>query len=293
MRVSDSELKITLPDGSETLLAYRAWGEPDHPRLVLMVHGLTRNGRDFDALAAEVAKNAFVLCPDMPGRGRSPALKDAALYNYPTYLGGLAQLMALHPRAQIQWVGTSMGGILGMMSAAGNPAWVKDLVLNDVGARVPAAGMRRIAAYASRPQNFADQAAGLAYLRATFGSFGFVSDAEWQAFADISLVIGGQGGFTLNYDPALTASLAEYLKTDAAKEDIDLTAFWEKVSCPTLLLRGAMSDILPRMVAEEMARKPHCELVEIPDTGHAPGLVSAEQVALVSGWLNQHCAPSP
>lgn len=285
MRVSDSRLTIHLPEGGETELAYRAWGEPDHPRLILMVHGLTRNGRDFDQLAAEMAKDAFVLCPDMPGRGRSPALTDAGLYNYAVYLACLAQLAGKYPRARIQWVGTSMGGILGMMSAAGNPGWVQSLVLNDVGFRIPAAGMRRIAAYASKPQLFADRAAAMTYLRSTFASFGFTSDEEWTAFADISLAASGTG-FTLSYDPALTQPLADYLGTDAAKDDIDLSAFWAKVTCPTLLLRGALSDILPRDVANEMTRNSHCELVEIPNVGHAPGLVSAPQIATVRDWLD-------
>ncbi len=291
MRVSDETIHVAY-EGGETPLAYRAWGTPDHPRLVLMVHGLTRNGRDFDALAAEVAKDAFVLCPDMPGRGRSPALTDAAHYSYVTYLGALAQLMQRFPRPRIQWVGTSMGGILGMMSAAAQSTWVQSMVLNDIGARIPAEGMRRIAAYASKPQVFANEAAGLAYLQNTFASFGFTEAAEWKSFAEISLEPAPEGGFRLNYDPALTQTLAAYLGTEAAREDIDLRAFWAQVRCPTLLLRGAQSDILPRAVAEEMAASPHCELIEFPNTGHAPALVSPAQVGLVSEWLNKKWEPA-
>jgi pimeloyl-ACP methyl ester carboxylesterase len=284
---SDLTMQVMLPGGVSFPLAYRAWGKADAKRSIMMVHGLTRNGRDFDRLAAHMAEQgAFVLCPDMPGRGKSGWLDDAALYSYETYILALHALMVQHPAAEWEWVGTSMGGILGMMMAAAPYGLIGSLVLNDIGEKVPANGMRRIAAYASKPPQFASMEEGEAYLRATFASFGLQSDEEWREFSAISLQPLASGGFALAYDPLLTKPLADYLDADKDMQDIDLSMFWSEVRCPVLLLRGEHSDILPQPVAAAMGARHNCKFITIPDCGHAPALMDSAQIQLVSEWLN-------
>ena len=283
---NDLSLTVTLPHGESVEMAYRAWGDASAARHIIFVHGLTRNGRDFDRLAGVLAlQDAFVLCPDMPGRGRSGWLAEAESYNYASYLACLQALMAQHPAKTWDYVGTSMGGILGMMLAATPNMHIRKLVLNDIGEKIPAAGMRRIAAYASKPQHFAQWEDGLEYLKTTFASFGLKTDEDWSEFAHISLRPVEPEGWTLAYDPLLTHPLAAYLDGDLAMLDIDLSTFWHAVKCPTLLLRGEISDILPSDIARKMAVEPHCTLVSIPDCGHAPALMAEDQIVLIADWL--------
>lgn len=260
-------------------LAWTEWG-PAEGVPVICVHGLTRNGRDFDALAAHLAgQGRRVLCPDLPGRGASSWLPHPAAYTPPSYVVALAHLLA-RLDGPVDWVGTSLGGICGMMVAAGQGHPIRRLVLNDIGARVPATAAARIAAYVREERAFADLAALEAHLREVHAPFGPLSDEDWRHMAQHSHRVLPDGRFGMHYDPAIAVPFEQ-----AATGPVDLSALWSLVQVPVLLLHGAESDILDEETAREMAMRPTVELVTLPGIGHAPALVDPAQIGLVSRFL--------
>jgi pimeloyl-ACP methyl ester carboxylesterase len=267
-----------------TEIAYAEWGEGD--RTVICAHGLTRNARDFDWLAeALVARGWRVLCPDMPGRGRSAWLNDPSDYGYVLYLAASAALIARSGAARVAWVGTSMGGIIGMMLAAQPNSPVQTLVLNDVGALIPAASIARIASYVGDAPDFTDLAAVESYLRRVHAPFGALSDEQWRHLAAISTRPAEQGGLRLHYDPAIALPFKQQ-----EPKDVDLWPIWEKVACPTLIVRGATSDLLRADTAREMAgrtRAKEVRLVEFAGCGHAPALMDPAQIAAIADFLER------
>ncbi|MHB8766380.1 MAG: alpha/beta fold hydrolase [Deferrisomatales bacterium] len=261
-------------------VAYTEWGDPAASRAVVCVHGLTRTGRDFDTLAAALAPAARVACPDLPGRGASDWLRFPADYGYPLYLADLAALLARLGVDEVDWVGTSLGGLLGMMLAAQPGTPVRRLVLNDVGPWIPRSALERIAAYVGADPRFASVAELERYLRQVHAPFGPLTDAQWRHLAETSARRVGDG-WALHYDPAIAQPLRA-----ASLADVDLWALWGAVGCPVLVLRGADSDLLTAEVAAEMVRRrPGTRLAEFAGVGHAPALVSDGQVGAVLDWL--------
>jgi pimeloyl-ACP methyl ester carboxylesterase len=262
-------------------LRWLEWGPLDGAPVVC-VHGLTRSGRDFDALASALAASGRrVFCPDLPGRGASDWLPNPALYQPPIYSQALAHLLARMDEP-VDWVGTSLGGICGMGIAATPGNVIRRMVLNDVGAVIPASALQRIRDYINRPaQAFPDIAALEAHLRNVHAPFGNLTDAEWRHLAETSARRDAEGALQLHYDPAITHAFSA---GDIA--DIDLSPFWAAIAIPVMILRGATSDILPAEVAAEMARKPNARLIEIADAGHAPALMAADQISAIQGFLN-------
>jgi pimeloyl-ACP methyl ester carboxylesterase len=262
-------------------LAWTEWGPPDGAPVVC-VHGLTRTGRDFDALAAALAgQGRRVLCPDLPGRGASDWLPDPSLYAPPSYVIALAHLLA-RLEGPVDWVGTSLGGICGIALAATPGNVLRRLVLNDIGSFVPKASLARIQEYIGETPSFADLPALEAYLRMVHAPFGPLTDAEWRHLAETSARRGPAGEITLHYDPAIAAPI---LETEPV--DMDLSPFWAAVVAPTLLIRGADSDLLLPETARAMATRPGVELVEIAGCGHAPALMDRDQIGLVTRFLGQ------
>ena len=260
-------------------LAWTEWG-PQDGAPVICVHGLTRNGRDFDALAAHLAaQGRRVLCPDLPGRGASDWLPYPALYTAPSYVVALAHLLA-RLDGPVDWVGTSLGGICGMMVAAGQGHPIRRLVLNDVGARVPAAATARIAEYIGETLAFSDLDALEAHLREVHAPFGALDDGYWRHMAQHSHRLLPDGRFAMHYDPAIAQPIRQ-----APPGPVDLTALWSLVQVPVLLLRGAESDVLDEETAQEMALRPGVECVTLPGIGHAPALADPAQIALVARFL--------
>jgi pimeloyl-ACP methyl ester carboxylesterase len=271
-------LRYLLPQGFFAL-AWTEWG-PEDGAPVLCVHGLTRTGRDFDALAAALAlEGRRVLCPDLPGRGASDRLPDPALYVPPTYVAALSHLLA-RLDGPVDWVGTSLGGICGMVVAAtpGHP--IRRLVLNDVGAFVPKESLARIGDYLGEAGDFADLPALETYLRTVHAPFGALTDAEWRHLAETSARPGRDGRVALHYDPAIAAPFR-----GAEPVDMDLSPIWARVTAPVLILRGAESDLLPAETARAMAQRPGVRLAEIPGCGHAPALMDPVQIGLISDFL--------
>lgn len=272
-------LRYLIATGFHTL-AWTEWG-PETGLPVICVHGLTRNGRDFDVLAeALAARGRRVICPDLPGRGASDWLSDPALYNPPTYLAALSHLLA-RLDGKVDWVGTSLGGICGMAIAAlpGQP--IRRQVLNDVGPCVHRAALERIGAYLeATPDGFADLAALEGHLREVHAPFGPLSDAEWRHMAEHSARRLPDGRLALHYDPAI---VVPFRAQETA--DLELWGLWEAGALPTLVLHGAESDVLDAPTASRMAERPGTRLVTLEGIGHAPALLDPGQVALVAEFL--------
>jgi len=266
-------------------MAYTEWGDPANPKVLVCVHGLSRVGRDFDDLALALADDYRVVCPDIVGRGKSDWLTDPKHYMPPQYVSDMVTLIARLNVESVHWVGTSLGGLVGLALAAQAKTPITKLVLNDVGPVLKAVALARIGEYLGSAPHFAsfDEAHG--YIRAISASFGLKTEAQWKQLTATSLKPDGSG-FRMHYDPAI----AEPFKTaNAGTGDVVLWPFYDAVHCPTLLVRGANSDLLDHDTAMEMTRRgPKARLVEIPDVGHAPMFMDADQIAIVRDFLLQH-----
>ena len=271
----------TSPSGLHRM-AYTEWGARDNPEVLICVHGLSRNGRDFDDLAQALAADYRVICPDIVGRGRSDWLADSAGYGVPQYVADLMVLIARLDVAQVNWLGTSMGGLIGMAlaSLAGHP--VKRLILNDVGPVISAESIRRIGEYIGRAPKFGSFSDAEAYIRLVSAPFGPLTDDQWRRLTESSLRSLPNGAFEMGYDPRI----AESFHRATSAGDIDLWPVYERIDCPTLLVRGANSDLLTQQTAQLMAaRGPRPRLVEVSGVGHAPMFMDGLQIAIVRSFL--------
>lgn len=290
-------------------IVYREWGDPASRHIVVCVHGLTRNGRDFDYLARALAERCRVICPDVVGRGDSDWLENKADYGFTLYQSDAAAciarvtasaaglfarlkgLIGLGGEVRLDWVGTSMGGLIGMMLAAQSNSPLRRLVLNDVGPIVPWTALLRLKGYASKPNRFDSLDEAEAYVREVCATFGPLSDTAWRHLSKHSVRRDQDGGFRLAYDPGISsaAALRGEFSLQLWRETLfgmDLWSVWDKVRCPTLALRGSQSDLLLAETAEEMQRRgPRAKVAEFPGVGHAPALMSNDQIRAVSEFL--------
>ena len=266
-------------------MAYWEWGDPQNPRLLICAHGLARQGRDFDTLAQALCGDYRVVCPDVVGRGQSDWLADPMGYAIPSYVADMVSLLARLNAATVDWVGTSMGGLigLGLASLSGNP--VRRLVLNDVGPAIEVAAIARIAGYLGLPMRWASLDEAADYLLGISTGFGPHTRAQWQALTRPMLKPDGSG-FKLHYDPAIAVPVRAITPEIAAHGQAALWKAYDAVTCPTLLLRGADSDLLSADTASAMTQRgPRAELREFKGVGHAPTLIAPEQVAAVREFL--------
>jgi pimeloyl-ACP methyl ester carboxylesterase len=260
---------------------YTEWGDPDNSRVLICVHGMTRTGRDFDFLAAALEHEYRVICPDVVGRGQSDWLDDKTDYTYPLYVNDMAMLLARIDAARIDWVGTSMGGLIGMFLASYSGTPIHRLLVNDVGPFIPAAGLKRVAKYVGQALIWDTFEAMDQALRVYAPAFGKLTDAQWRHMLIHSSRQLDDGRYTMGYDPGI----AEIFK-NAELKDIDLWPVWDAIRCPTLILRGAYSDVLTHADAVVMTeRGPRAKLIELPGMGHAPALMSDDQIGIVRDWL--------
>jgi pimeloyl-ACP methyl ester carboxylesterase len=274
-------LHVEGPDGRYGL-SYADWASRAPGRPVICVHGLTRNGRDFDHLARVLRDQRRVICPDVVGRGLSDPLTRPGDYALPTYIAHMAQLLAKLGLAEVDWVGTSMGGLIGMgLAAMGDESPIRRLVLNDIGPFQPKLALARINTYLGIDLRFASLDALEAHLREIHAGFGPLTDAEWRHLAEHSAARREDGRFGLNYDQRL----GEPMKTGPI-EDVELWPVWDQITCKVLVIRGTESDLLlPETAAEMTRRGPRAEVVEVDGTGHAPALMAKDQIAIVHDWL--------
>lgn len=262
-------------------MAYTEWGDPANPRVLVCVHGLTRNGRDFDFLAAALANDYRVVCPDVVGRGRSDWLKIKAGYGFPQYVADMVTLIARLDVPTVHWVGTSMGGLIGMILAALPGSPITRMVLNDVGPKITVESIHRIAEYVGAAPVFANLDVAERYIREVSAPFGPLTDAQWRHLTEHA-VSAVDGGVAMVYDPGI----AETFRESPLESDVDLWDVYDAIRCPTLVIRGADSDLLLHETALEMSQRgPKATLVEFEGIGHAPMLLDAAQIEVVSRFL--------
>jgi pimeloyl-ACP methyl ester carboxylesterase len=273
-------------------VAYKEWGEPDNPRVLVCVHGITRVGDDFDHLARALCHHYRVVCPDVVGRGRSGHLRDPNLYTVPQYVADMVTLIARvtanagDVSEGVAWFGTSMGGLIGMALASLEDSPVRKLVLNDIGPVLDGAALQRIGDYLGQDVRFPSFGAGVEFVKAVSASFGPHSDEEWRKLAADVLRQGEDGQWERHYDLNLAQPFRAITPQRAAQDEAALWAAWDAIRCPTLLVRGEHSDLLSRATAEQMTRRgPHPRLVEIAGVGHAPTFVHDDQIAIAREFL--------
>ncbi|MEK6244774.1 MAG: alpha/beta hydrolase [Pseudomonadota bacterium] len=308
---------LSLSPGGFHRIAYVDWGNPASDHVVVCVHGLARNSRDFDFLARDLADRCRVVCPDVVGRGDSEWLADRGDYSFSTYLSDAAALIARisAPAApasfgtfrarrgaapapkRIDWVGTSMGGLIGMLLAAKRGSPIRRLVLNDIGPFIPWSALYRLKGYVSGGSSFRSMAEVEAYLREACAQFGPLTDEQWRHLAEHSVIpvdqsAGAGAAYQLRYDPGIGDTMRggrrdpEFPMGPNFLSGIDLWATWAEIRCPTLVLRGAESDVLSHDTLLQMqALRPGVEVLELPGIGHAPALMSYDQIAVVREFL--------
>lgn len=260
-------------------IAYREWGDARNRDVVVCVHGLTRNGRDFDFIAQGLADAYRVVCPDVVGRGRSDWLRDPKDYTYNVYCHDMAALVAALHAETVDWLGTSMGGIIGMIMAGIPGSPVRKLVMNDVGCLVPKASLERLAQYVGREPAFDSFEAFEAAMR-SISPFGELTDAQWRHLAVTVSKQDPDGKWRPRYDPGIAVNFR-----DAIAADVDLRPYWKLVHGPVLVIRGEQSDLLLAETLAEMRQRPHTEAYVVPRTGHAPMLMNDAQVGAVRRFL--------
>ena len=271
-------------------MAYWEWGDPANPRVLVCVHGLSRQGRDFDTLAQAMQDRYRVVCPDVVGRGQSDHLADPTGYQVPAYVADMVTLLARLDAGRVDWVGTSMGGLIGMGLAALPKSPVARLVLNDVGPTIQPEALTRIGSYVGLPMTWPTLEAAAEYLWSISQGFGPHSPAQWLALTRPMLKpvtgVDGQPAWAPHYDPAIAVPFRALTPAIAAAGEALLWQSYDALRMPTLLLRGAESDLLTRDTALAMTQRgPRAELREFAGVGHAPTLVQPEQVAVVREFL--------
>ena len=274
-----SSLSGLSPHGFHRVVYYE-WGDPANDRVVICVHGVSRNGRDFDVLGEALARTHRVLAVDMPGRGASAWLPDANDYTFPTYLTTLTALIARSGASRVSWVGTSMGALLGMAMAAQRETPLQRLVVNDAGPVIEVSALARIRDYLGLAPTFATFAEAETYIRTVSAPFGPLTDAQWEHLTRTSIAQRDDGTFAMTYDPGIAVPF----KSTAAPPD--LWPMWDAIQCPVLVLRGANSDLLSPATAKAMTQRgPKARLLEFAGIGHAPMMLSSDQYEPVVEFL--------
>ncbi|MBA2656220.1 MAG: alpha/beta hydrolase [Tatlockia sp.] len=280
-------------------VAYREWGTPnEESSAIICVHGLTRNSHDFDNLAKFLSLNdAHVFCPDIVGRGDSSWFENPQNYNFEHYVTDMNNLISRTGARQIDWIGTSMGGIIGMIIASLPNSPIRRLILNDIGPQIPIHALWRLAKYATRNTEFKSIEEAKIYFKEVYADFGNLTEQQWQQFTLNSISEKSPGLFMSNYDPALHDSK---IKLQSLKDffhnphkalegiifDIDLWPYWENIKCPVMVIRGKHSDfLLPEHLKKMKRTHSTLEVYEIDDAGHAPALLEPNQHLKIAHWL--------
>ena len=267
-------------------MAYKEWGDPKNPAVLLCVHGVTRVSDDFDALAAVMSDRYRVICPDVVGRGRSSWLANPLGYQLPQYVSDMVALIARLDVAHIDWFGTSMGGLIGMSVAALKDNPIRKMLLNDIGPTINYAALMRIAEYMGKEVRFPTFEAGVDYIRTIAAPFGPHSDEQWHKLAGDVLREQKDGQWIRHYDPALALAFSSFTQESAAQSETALWAIYDAIQCPVLLVRGSESDLLSRETADLMTQRgPRAALTELVGIGHAPTFMQPEQIALARDFF--------
>lgn len=271
-------LGITLNGFHE--IHYVEWGDPTSSKVALCVHGMSRNARDFDYLAKKLVEQGYrVVCPDLPGRGKSHWHTNPQHYNTPQHIQEMMSLLARVNVESVDWIGTSMGGIIGLVLASYPKSPIRKLILNDIGPYIPAAPLNRIVQYLNLAPTFKNKTSARKYLRQLLSTFGSLKDEHMDHLMEHSYFTSHDGKIQLAYDPQIL--------TNITSDDVDLWHMWESIDCPVLILRGEQSEILSPEIAQRMLLKENVHMVEFPDVAHAPSLMDDEQLRLIGEWLEE------
>ena len=260
-------------------MRYLEWGEARNPRVLICVHGLTRNAHDFDYIAERLSDAYRVVCPDIVGRGRSDWLRVKSDYTYPVYCTDMAALIGKLGAETVDWLGTSMGGIIGMILASLPGSPLRKLVLNDVGSVVPKSAQERILQYVGKEASF-DSIEVLEAAMRSVSPFGELTDAQWRHLAVTAAKQDDKGRWIFRYDPGIAEPFV-----GKPLADVDLRGYWNSVRCPALVIRGENSDLLTPENLAEMKQRAHTESLVVPRCGHPPMLMDDAQVMAVRRFL--------
>ena len=265
-------------------VAYHSWGADRGRRPVICVHGLSRHGGDFDPLAERLAGSRRLICPDLVGRGASDWLPDANDYHVAQYNCDLTTLISATGCTEVDWIGTSLGGLCGIVMAGLPNTPIRRLVVNDVAPEVPVAALRRVSDYLTGPQRFADYAAVETHLRRVHAAFGPMTDDDWRHMAHTSVYLGDDGLYAPHFDPDIAVNFRHYWRLVR----LDVWNYWKRITCPILIIRGAESDFLTAdLLARMIADQPEASVIEIDGVGHTPTLNTADQIDAIGAWLDR------
>lgn len=281
-------------------MVYREWGQPAASTIpVICVHGMTRNSRDFDTLAKHLSDaGRHVFCPDVVGRGDSDWLKNSQHYNFEQYVADMTALIARTGAAQVDWVGTSMGGLIGMLMASMPNSPIRRLIINDIGPQLPIKAIRRLASYAGKDPEFNSIKSAKAYFKISYAAFGKLTEDQWDRLTLSSIKEISPGRYINKVDPGIRhvpskGSFLWKLITHPRKTlggilfDIDLWDIWNKISCPVHVIHGEQSDLLlPDIIAKMRSTHPAMEVLEVANAGHAPVLEEKIELDTISRWLS-------
>ena len=267
-------------------MAYKEWGDPQNPKVLVCVHGLTRVSDDFDNLAQDLCREYRVVCPDVVGRGRSDWLRDPQYYQVPQYVADMVTLLARLNAETVHWFGTSMGGLIGMGLASMKDSPVRKLILNDVGPVLNPEALARIGSYVGAAVRFATFDEAVRYIKEISSTFGMHSDEEWRKLASDVLRQDAEGQWIRHYDLGLAVPFKGATPESAKHAEAMLWMAYDAISCPTLLVRGAESDLISHELAQAMSeRGPKAKVIEFAGVGHAPTFIHADQISVAREFL--------
>jgi len=267
-------------------MAYHTWGDPSNDKVLLCVHGLTRRGSDFKTLAEAMCKDYYVVCPDVVGRGDSEHLSNPMLYAVPQYVSDIAQLVKALGVSQVDWLGTSMGGLIGMVYAAMPHSPIRRMLINDVGPKIEPEAIKRLSSYVGQPFSFANRTDALNRLNVICSTFGEHTPEEWETYNG-PLLIERNGLWILHYDPDISVPFASVNPIMAKAGEMALWHAFKQIKIPMLIVRGGVSDLLSAATVAEMCKvNPYARSIEIPNVGHAPAFVKQEQIALAKEFFS-------
>ena len=266
-------------------MAYHAWGNPGNP-VLMCVHGLTRRGSDFKTLALAMCKDYYVVCPDVVGRGDSDRLSNPMLYAVPQYVSDIATLVKKLGVSQVDWFGTSMGGLIGMVYAAMPNSPIRRMLINDVGPRIEPEAIKRLGSYVGQPFSFANREDALSRLNEICASFGEHTAQEWEIYNG-PMLIQKEGKWIMHYDPDISVPFASVNPIMAKAGEMAMWHAFKQIHIPMLIVRGGNSDLLSAATVAEMCKvNPYARSIEIPNVGHAPAFVKPEQIALAKEFFS-------
>jgi len=264
-------------------MAYREWGDRND-KVLICVHGLSGNSADFQDLAIALQDHYRIICPDIVGRGESDWLADPLNYGLPLYVSDVLTLIQQLKLNPVDFLGTSMGGLIGMFLAAKAPGVISRLIINDIGPCLPAEGLKRVVKENTEKPDLQTWEQVQQYIRKRYAPSGKTSDREWEDLAKNTVKLTPENTYRLHYDPNIVANLAQ-VPPDKLKT-LEFWQEWSSVNCPVLLLHGEHSDMLvPEIIEQMQATHPETTVQEFANCGHSPSLTSAEQIQAIVNWL--------